>query len=90
MQYVREDLLMAYRAMRNIRQFEKHVHLEFQAGEIPGFVHLYSGQEACAVGICMDLRDDDCIATTHRGHGHCIAKGCDVRGIWSPPPRSIA
>ena len=81
MQYVREDLLMAYRAMRNIREFEERVHLEFQAGEIPGFVHLYSGQEACAVGICMDLRDDDWITSTHRGHGHCIAKGCDVRGM---------
>ena len=48
---------------------------------IPGFVHLYAGEEASAVGVCMHLTDRDNIASTHRGHGHCIAKGCDVDGM---------
>jgi TPP-dependent pyruvate/acetoin dehydrogenase alpha subunit len=50
-------------------------------GEIPGFVHLYAGEEAIATGVCAHLRPDDYIASTHRGHGHAIAKGCDVRGM---------
>jgi len=62
-----------------IRDFEERVHEEFSAGGIPGFVHLYSGEEASAAGICQHLSDKDAIASTHRGHGHCIAKGCDVR-----------
>ncbi len=49
-------------------------------GGIPGFVHLYAGQEASAVGVCTDLAREDYIASTHRGHGHSIAKGCDVSG----------
>jgi pyruvate dehydrogenase E1 component alpha subunit len=67
--------------MRTIRAFEEHAAIEFAAGNIPGFVHLYSGQEACAVGMCMNLTDEDVIGSTHRGHGHCIAKGCDVEGM---------
>ena len=63
--------------MRTIREFEERVHEEFSAGNIPGFVHLYAGEEASAVGFCMHLTDVDRIASTHRGHGHCIAKGCD-------------
>ena len=57
------------------------VHDEFSAGNIPGFVHLYAGEEASGVGVCMHLDDRDRIASTHRGHGHCIAKGCDVDGM---------
>jgi pyruvate dehydrogenase E1 component alpha subunit len=72
------ELLRAYRTMRTIREFEERLHLEFATGEIPGFVHLYAGEEACAVGVCMHLTERDHIASTHRGHGHCIAKGCDV------------
>ena len=53
------------------------------AGNIPGFVHLYAGEEASAVGVCMHLTDRDNIASTHRGHGHCIAKGCDVEGMMA-------
>ncbi len=78
MQLSREELLKAYRDMRTIREFEERVHLEFATGEIPGFVHLYAGEEASAVGVCMNLRDGDQIASTHQGHGHAIAKGCNV------------
>ena len=74
----REQLLDAYRTMRTIREFEERVHREFATGEIPGFVHLYAGEEASAAGVCLSLDDRDTIASTHRGHGHCIAKGVDV------------
>src|SRR6202035_4717364 len=74
----REQLLNAYRTMRTIREFEERVHAEFATGEIPGFVHLYAGEEASAVGVCSNLDDRDTIASTHRGHGHCIARGVDV------------
>lgn len=74
----RDDLLTAYRTMRTIRDFEERLHVEFAKGDIPGFVHLYAGEEACATGIMMHLTDIDRIASTHRGHGHCIAKGVDV------------
>ncbi|MGH3151389.1 MAG: thiamine pyrophosphate-dependent dehydrogenase E1 component subunit alpha, partial [Streptosporangiaceae bacterium] len=74
----REQLLSAYRMMRTIRDFEERVHAEFATGEIPGFVHLYAGEEASAVGVCLNLDERDTIASTHRGHGHCIARGVDV------------
>ena len=79
----RDELLDAYRVMRTIREFEERVHLEFATGEIPGFVHLYAGEEAIAAGVCLLLRDDDYVASTHRGHGHAIAKGCDVKGMMA-------
>ncbi len=75
----RDGLLQAYRTMRTIREFEDRLHVNFAKGEIPGFVHLYAGEEAAATGIMMHLRPDDRIASTHRGHGHCIAKGVDPR-----------
>ncbi len=77
----REQILNAYRQMRVIREFEERVHVENAAGAIPGFTHLYCGQEAVAVGACEHLDDADFIISTHRGHGHCIAKGCDVIGM---------
>jgi pyruvate dehydrogenase E1 component alpha subunit len=64
-----------------IREFEDTLHEEFSAGTIPGFVHLYAGEEASAVGVCLHLDDRDAIASTHRGHGHCIAKGCDPNAM---------
>jgi len=67
--------------MCDIRAFEDRVHDEFATGAIPGFVHLYAGEEASAVGFMMHLGDKDYIASTHRGHGHCIAKGCDIKGM---------
>ena len=78
-----EDLLDAYRTMKTIREFEERVHVEFAKGGIPGFVHLYAGEEASATGVCRNLRDDDYIASNHRGHGHCIAKGVDVHGMMA-------
>ena len=77
MQLSREELLRAYRSMATIRRFEERVQDEFSKGGIPGFVHLYAGEEASAVGVCSHLGDADYIASTHRGHGHSIAKGCD-------------
>ena len=79
----REGLLQAYRTMRTIREFEERLHVDFATGEIPGFVHLYAGEEASATGICMHLNRDDYIASTHRGHGHCIAKGVDPVGMMA-------
>ncbi|MCW2249054.1 pyruvate dehydrogenase E1 component alpha subunit [Azospirillum fermentarium] len=77
------DLLQAYRTMRTIREFEERLHIDFAKGDIPGFVHLYAGEEACAAGIMMHLNDNDRIASTHRGHGHCIAKGVDVHEMMA-------
>ena len=83
MQLNKDDALRAYRTMKTIRVFEDRVHVEFETGEVPGFVHLYAGEEAIATGVCLHLDDGDRIASTHRGHGHCIAKGCDVRGMMA-------
>ena len=81
MQLTNRQMLQAYRRMKTIREFEERLHIEITTGAIAGFTHLYSGQEAVAVGICEQLADDDFIVSTHRGHGHCIAKGCDVMGM---------
>jgi len=67
--------------MKLIREFEERLHVEIATGDIPGFTHLYAGQEAVAVGVCEQLSHSDYIVSTHRGHGHCIAKGCDVLGM---------
>ncbi|MBM3774601.1 MAG: thiamine pyrophosphate-dependent dehydrogenase E1 component subunit alpha [Acidobacteria bacterium] len=77
----RSALLAAYRTMKTIREFEERLHVEFATGEIPGFVHLYAGEEAIATGVCLHLKEGDRIASTHRGHGHCIAKGCDLNAM---------
>src|SRR5690242_16554116 len=66
-----------------IREFEQHVATLYGAGEVPGFVHLSVGQEATAVGACWPLRPDDVITSTHRGHGHCLAKGLDPLGMFA-------
>lgn len=79
----RSELLRAYRTMKLIREFEERIHVEFATGEIPGFVHLYAGEEAIATGFCMNLDQRDKITSTHRGHGHCLAKGCDVHGMMA-------
>jgi pyruvate dehydrogenase E1 component alpha subunit len=81
MQLSRDDLKRAYRSMFTIRTFEERVMKEFAQGNIPGFAHVYIGQEASGVGVCFDLTSEDYIGSTHRGHGHCIAKGCDVKGM---------
>ena len=76
-----EEMKRAYRRMKTIREFEERLHNEIAKGEIAGFTHLYAGQEAAAVGVCEHLGPKDFIVSTHRGHGHCIAKGCDVKGM---------
>ncbi len=77
----RDALLDMYERMVQIRTFEDLAGKNFALGLIPGFVHLYSGEEAVAVGICSQLGDSDYITSTHRGHGHCIAKGVDIDGM---------
>ena len=79
----RERLLEAYRAMQTIRVFEERIMIEMATGDIPGNTHLYAGQEASAVGVCMHLSDEDYISSTHRGHGHCIAKGVGIDGMMA-------
>ena len=79
----KEQLLEAYRIMRTIREFEERLHTECATGEIPGFVHLYAGEEAIAAGVIAHLGSDDYVASTQRGHGHAIAKGCDVKGMMA-------
>ena len=69
--------------MALIRAFETRVSELYRENEIPGFVHTSLGQEGVAVGVCAALRNDDYMATTHRGHGHCLAKGADVDGMMA-------
>ena len=77
----KEDLLRAYRMMKTIREFEERAHTEIMNGQIAGFTHLYAGMEAIAVGVCEHLSDEDKIISTHRGHGHMIAKGGELRSM---------
>ncbi|MEN8503564.1 MULTISPECIES: thiamine pyrophosphate-dependent dehydrogenase E1 component subunit alpha [Paraburkholderia] len=83
MNFPRERLAQAYRAMRTIRRFEERVMDEMSTGDIPGNTHLCAGQEASAVGVCLHLSDSDYISSTHRGHGHSIAKGCDIGAMMA-------
>ena len=78
-----ERLARAYREMLRIRRFEERVSVLYRDGEIPGFVHLSIGQEAIAVGVCAALRPTDFITSTHRGHGHCLAKGADMAAMFA-------
>src|ERR1700720_4464026 len=71
----REQALRMYRRMYSIREFEEHANDLYLRALMPGLTHLYEGEEAVAVGICEALRPDDYITSTHRGHGHCLAKG---------------
>jgi len=75
----KDTLYLIYERMLKIRHFELRVRDLFAAGELPGFVHLYLGQEAVAAGVCAALNDDDYITSTHRGHGHIIAKGGELK-----------
>ncbi len=79
----KDQLLDAYKTMRTIREFEERLHVDFARGDIAGFVHLYAGEEASATGVMMHLGKRDRIASTHRGHGHCIAKGVDVKAMMA-------
>ena len=66
------------KTMQRIRRFEERAEELYLGGELPGFIHLSIGQEACAAGACLALRTDDYITSTHRGHGHCLAKGAPM------------
>jgi len=79
----KEKLIEMYRTMIRIRAFEERVSKEFAAANIPGFVHLYIGEEAIATGVCANLRTKDYITSTHRGHGHLIAKGGKVNKMMA-------
>lgn len=83
MQLNRDQILDAYRRMRRIRAFEEKLYDLVTAGKLAGFLHLYAGEEAVAVGVTLHLTDRDVIASTHRGHGHCIAKGVEMKEMMA-------
>lgn len=70
-----------FRTMARIRLFELKLREVYRSGVMPGFIHLYAGEEAVATGICANLNADDYVTSTHRGHGHAIAKGVPG-GTW--------
>jgi pyruvate dehydrogenase E1 component alpha subunit len=83
-QGVSEDVLRRFfREMLVIRRFEEKVEERFRAGELPGFLHVAIGEEATAVGVCAALERDDVIASTHRAHGHTIAKGTPIERVMA-------
>lgn len=79
----KEKLIEMYRKMLEIRLFEEKVFELYAQNLVPGTIHLYTGQEAVAVGVCSALRKDDYITSTHRGHGHCIAKGAELKRVMA-------
>jgi acetoin:2,6-dichlorophenolindophenol oxidoreductase subunit alpha len=83
MELSRDQLLGTYRTMRTIRSFEQTLNELSQAGRVPGFLHLYAGEEAIAAGVCVSLSDRDCVTSTHRGHGHSIAKGVELNAMMA-------
>jgi pyruvate dehydrogenase E1 component alpha subunit len=83
MELSHDRLVETYRTMRTIRSFEQTLNELSQAGRVPGFLHLYAGEEAIAAGVCCSLSDDDYVTSTHRGHGHSIAKGVDLNAMMA-------
>ena len=79
----KKTALELYRVMRRIRDFEERATVLFGEGKVWGTIHSYAGEEAIAAGVCAHLRDDDWITSTHRGHGHCIAKGADLGRMYA-------
>jgi pyruvate dehydrogenase E1 component alpha subunit len=79
----RDQALRFYRQMMKIRLFEEEVNQLYRAAKMPGLAHLYIGQEAVGVGVCEALRRDDYITSTHRGHGHCLAKGASADKMFA-------
>ncbi len=79
----RDVLIDVYRRMRTIRSFEDKLQELVAGGKLGGFLHLYAGEEAVAVGVCTHLSEHDLVGSTHRGHGHCIAKGVDVKSMMA-------
>jgi 2-oxoisovalerate dehydrogenase E1 component len=78
-----DDRIELHRRMLRVRGFEDRVAALYRDGEVPGFVHLSTGQEASAVGACWPLRPADAITSTHRGHGHCLAKGLAPEAMFA-------
>jgi TPP-dependent pyruvate/acetoin dehydrogenase alpha subunit len=78
-----EQWLRIYEQMLKIRYFDETVNELYKSSRMPGLAHLYCGEEAVAVGVCESLRTDDYITSTHRGHGHCLAKGADVDRMFA-------
>ena len=83
MSLTKEKMIDLYATMKKIRLFEEKVAELFAEGKLPGFVHLYAGEEAIGVGVCAHLTDRDYITSTHRGHGHCIAKGVEINSMMA-------
>lgn len=83
MAHDKQQLASFFETMCNIRCFEEAVEKNFLLGRIPGFVHLYIGEEAIATGVCAALKHTDYIESTHRGHGHCIAKGANIERMMA-------
>ena len=79
----KEFLTSLYETMYRIRRFEEEAVRLFRAQELPGWLHSYLGEEAVATGACASLGPDDYITSTHRGHGHCIAKGADIKKMMA-------
>jgi acetoin:2,6-dichlorophenolindophenol oxidoreductase subunit alpha len=75
--------LRMYKQMLKIRIFEEHVNVLYLSAKMPGLAHLYTGEEAVAVGVCEALNRDDFITSTHRGHGHCLAKGASIDRMFA-------
>jgi acetoin:2,6-dichlorophenolindophenol oxidoreductase subunit alpha len=78
-----EQWLRMYEQMLKIRVFEEHVNVLYLSAKMPGLAHLYTGEEAVAVGVCEALNRDDFISSTHRGHGHCLAKGASINRMFA-------
>ncbi|MDR1571575.1 MAG: thiamine pyrophosphate-dependent dehydrogenase E1 component subunit alpha [Clostridiales Family XIII bacterium] len=83
MKLSKKESLSLYETMVRIREFEESARTLMLEGKLGGFLHLYSGEEAIAAGVCSELGDEDCICSTHRGHGHIIAKGGDVNRMMA-------
>src|SRR5688572_30684013 len=79
----RPTLLRLFGTMVLLRRFELAAQVACRAGETPGFLHLYIGEEATGTGVCAHLRPDDWVTSTHRGHGHALAKGSDPHAVMA-------
>ena len=77
-----DEYLRMFRQMVRIRCFEDQANQLYLSAKMPGLTHMYSGEEAVAVGICEALKVTDKITSTHRGHGHCVAKGADFKQMF--------
>lgn len=78
----KEKLVGMYQAMYRIRAFEENANELYLSAKMPGLTHMYTGQEAVAVGMCSALKPSDYITSTHRGHGHCLAKGANLKEMF--------